>query len=814
MREDPYNDSYGPSEQAEIAQRRSMLTSLLRGRWHWAILLAVLLGVAGGYLGYHSQGDLYRAQTFIDIKPDYSSVAVDITDLSVNERYINFVNGEIRRLKSVEVIESAMGTRIWQENLARRPEHLPEITIDSFSNNIKLSEPGKNDDTLLYVVYEDADRYTAAAGVNALLEAYKAKQKQEQKTDIREDVRMLTDQKADLEAKRRAKDAEKRSLIPDQDSQNLKDRRARLGDQLSRLESILTTIDLELKPYESLKKDENPASRRELMLQDPDMKALIARKDELQRQLEEMTEVLGWGPNHSDVKRTRVLVSQVDRKIAELEAAWLDNPQEQVDQSIPDAVAELMARRKVVLEQIDEKSQLIADLNAKLSSIAGIERDLEELGTKIREIESKIDGFYTSITFMSQDDISRIQPGPPAVTPTAPWNAGKRVQLAGVGTIGGFFVGFGLVMLVGLFDRRLRHVSDTTMGMPDTNVLGILPTLPADLTDPEEAETAAHCVHHIRTLMQIGGANRVFSITSPAAGSGKSSLATALGMSFAASGARTLVIDCDLVGAGLSRRMGTVVHESLEQVIRHHHLLDDADLARALTVATSQDRPLESVLVDENLMNEEELDAAVRLQHDSSVGLLTACAPGKLRGCVAATGIEHFFILPVGKARPSDASKLSPTAVRELIRQAREAFDIVLIDTGPVLGSLEASIAAAESDATVLIVSRGDQKSLAARTLEQLRSVRANIAGVVFNHALERDLDHTSYASVISQERRPDRTVRKRRLDQTRSARLGPLGTAVASYSDDEDTPAISGKASGNGAINGQARNGRERDID
>ncbi|MFN3165842.1 MAG: exopolysaccharide transport family protein [Phycisphaeraceae bacterium] len=808
MREDPYNDPYGQSEQSEIAQRRSMLTGLLRGRWHWAILLAVLLAVAGGYLGYHSQGDLYRAQTFIDIKPDYSGVAVDITDLSVNERYINFVNGEIRRLKSVEVIESAMGTRVWQENLARRPDHLSEITIDSFSNNITLSEPGKNDDTLLYVRYEDADRYTAAAGVNALLEAYKEKQKQEQSTDIRENVRLLTDQKADLEAERRDKVAEIADLIPDEDVDNLRARRTRLGDQLSRLESILTTIDLELKPYESLKQDESPASRQELMLQDPDMQALVERREVLQRQLEEMTEVLGWGENHTDVKRTRTMLSQVDRKVIELETRWLENPQQQVEQAIPDAVAELRARRRVVLDQITEKSQLIADLNAKLSSIAGIERDLDELGTKIREIDSKIDGFKTSITFMSQDDISRIQPGPEAVTPTTPWNAGKRVQLAGVGSIGGFFVGFGMVMLVGVFDRRLRHVSDTTMGMPDTNVLGILPTLPADLTDPEEAETAAHCVHHIRTLLQIGGSNRVFSITSPAAGSGKSSLATALGMSFAATGTRTLVIDCDLVGAGLSRRMGTVVHEPLDQVIRRHNLLDEADLARAQTLAAAHERPLEQVLIDENLMSQDDLDTAVRLQHDSSVGLLNACTPGKLRGCVAATGIEHFFILPVGKARPSDASKLSPTAVRELIRQAREAFDIVLIDTGPVLGSLEASITAAESDATVLIVSRGDQKSLAARTLEQLRSVRANIAGVVFNHALERDLDHTSYASVISQERRPDRATRKRRLDQTRSARLGPLGTAVASYSDDDDTPAI------NGTANGHARNGQEHDLD
>ena len=111
----------------------------------------------------------------------------------------------------------------------------------------------------------------------------------------------------------------------------------------------------------------------------------------------------------------------------------------------------------------------------------------------------------------------------------------------------------------------------------------------------------------------------------------------------------------------------------------------------------------------------------------------------------------------------------------------------MLIDTGPVLGSLEASIVAAEADATVVIVSRGDKKSLVTRSLDQLRSVRAQIVGLVFNHALDRDLDHVSYASQVSQERRADRGQRKKVLKKHNSARLGPLGTAVASFTDEDE---------------------------
>ncbi len=48
------------------------------------------------------------------------------------------------------------------------------------------------------------------------------------------------------------------------------------------------------------------------------------------------------------------------------------------------------------------------------------------------------------------------------------------------------------------------------------------------------------------------------------------------------------------------------------------------------------------------------------------------------------------------------ASTLSPAALRRLIEEARKHFDTILIDTGPVLGSIEASLVAAAVDAVVL----------------------------------------------------------------------------------------------------------------
>ena len=78
---------------------------------------------------------------------------------------------------------------------------------------------------------------------------------------------------------------------------------------------------------------------------------------------------------------------------------------------------------------------------------------------------------------------------------------------------------------------------------------------------------------------------RAFSVTSASSGDGKTSLTLALGLSFAASGSRTLLIDSDLVGAGLTARLGMNGPEGILEAMTTGNLLeyvkqtDVADLA-------------------------------------------------------------------------------------------------------------------------------------------------------------------------------------------------------------------------------------------
>lgn len=796
---DPISEPYDDLDQASGSSLSfALLLRLLRGRWHWAVLFALVFGAGGLYVGYNVQQDLYMGESTIELKPNYN-VPIDVQDAQLNQPYMNFVTAEIRTLESRELIKSAMQKSEWQEAIAQRSPRLPEIKRRKFSKRLEVKPPGRNE-TVVEIQYVDEDPDTARAGVNSVLQAYREIHKQAKADQIDDNLELLQDQLSSLENEKAATESQIKLFISGQEMVMIN---ARMNSKLAekaKLEFRLTEIDLTLKPYLDSLSSNEPGELP--LVPDEEMELLLEERKNLEDNYVYLTEVLNRGEGMRDVVQVRRSLVMVERKILELQNLRAENTGEpgEPNNATPPQIAELMAVRAGILEKVEELSAETSDLATRLSAVDDYKIKLEDTRTAIRATRDKINQYKATQGLRQNNDVSRIVIGPDEQTPSSPENSEKRIQLAGVGTVGGMLFGVGLVMLIGLMDRRIRHASDTVDGSAEANVIGVLPTLPADLKNAEDADAAAHCVHHIRTILQIGN-ERVFSITSPAAGSGKSSLATALGLSFSTSGSSTLVIDADLVGAGLSRRMGTVVHDSLESVIRKQGMMEEADLARALTLATSQGKPLDDVLLDEGLLDTERLDAALRLQCDTSLGLLEACHPGKLRSCVATTDVPNLSILPVGNAKPADSSKLSPAMIRELIAQAREAFDIVLIDTGPVLGSLEAPIAAAEADATVMIVSRGDNKSLASKSLDQLRSVRANVVGLVFNHALDSDLNHASYTSLVSQERRTTQNTRKNYLDKARSTRLGPLGTAVVSMID-EPSPSSNGTYL-NGSSNG-----------
>ncbi|ADM10319.1 exopolysaccharide biosynthesis protein [Parvularcula bermudensis HTCC2503] len=89
-------------------------------------------------------------------------------------------------------------------------------------------------------------------------------------------------------------------------------------------------------------------------------------------------------------------------------------------------------------------------------------------------------------------------------------------------------------------------------------------------------------------------------------------------------------------------------------------------------------------------------------------------------------------LLPSGTVPPNPAELLSSGRFPEILREAQQHFDIVLVDSPPVLSFADAPILAASCDATLVVVEAGGvRRPSIQHTINRLLESKANLIGVV-----------------------------------------------------------------------------------
>ncbi|AFM43142.1 capsular exopolysaccharide biosynthesis protein [Desulfosporosinus acidiphilus SJ4] len=107
------------------------------------------------------------------------------------------------------------------------------------------------------------------------------------------------------------------------------------------------------------------------------------------------------------------------------------------------------------------------------------------------------------------------------------------------------------------------------------------------------------------------------------------------------------------------------------------------------------------------------------------------------------TSVSGLRVITGGPIPPNPAELVGSKRMKRLIEEASEQFDMVLIDTPPVVAVTDASILAQEVDGVILILASGEvNKDYAQRAKEQLDKVGAKILGAVLNKA---DLKTSEY---------------------------------------------------------------------
>ena len=204
-------------------------------------------------------------------------------------------------------------------------------------------------------------------------------------------------------------------------------------------------------------------------------------------------------------------------------------------------------------------------------------------------------------------------------------------------------------------------------------------------------------IKNIRTNLQFSAVDKKLKVilnTSPEAGDGKSFISANLAAAYAQEGKKVLIIDCDL-------RRG-----------REHTIF-------------GVENPTDGGYSNLILNYKEEI---------------------KMSRYIISTKVKNIDLIPTGPTPPNPIELLSSRSNGELIETLKKHYDIIILDSPPVLGISDTSILLKYSDANLVIVSSGKtQFELLERTKKIFETANSKITGVVINKANVKKNGYYSY---------------------------------------------------------------------
>jgi capsular exopolysaccharide synthesis family protein len=98
------------------------------------------------------------------------------------------------------------------------------------------------------------------------------------------------------------------------------------------------------------------------------------------------------------------------------------------------------------------------------------------------------------------------------------------------------------------------------------------------------------------------------------------------------------------------------------------------------------------------------------------------------------TNIPGLRVLTSGPLPPNPAELLNSKAMRQLHAELKEAAEVVIFDSPPMLATADAQVLSAEADGVIYVVQFGEAKKSAMRHASELfHQARAHVLGIVFN---------------------------------------------------------------------------------
>ncbi|MFL6514669.1 MAG: polysaccharide biosynthesis tyrosine autokinase [Chthoniobacterales bacterium] len=352
-----------------------------------------------------------------------------------------------------------------------------------------------------------------------------------------------------------------------------------------------------------------------------------------------------------------------------------------------DTVEKLDTRRKSIGKQMENLQSNIKEWEAKAL-------DLSQRLAQFNRVKGKVDRLkllYDRLTNnLKEIDVSQVVDSGDQVGIMEAASAPMSVRpglikslLLGLGC--GAFAGILILILLDRIDDRMASIGEFQHHFTE-NVLGQIPKerVKGDVTllQPDDARHVfAESYRNVRSsifFMPCEGVRpKTFLITSAVPNEGKSTVSANLAITMALSGARTLLIDCDLRRGALREAFGVSSKIGFAEVLKQEV---------------------------------------------------------NWREVVVPTHVPSLFLLPRGKTLAQPSEHLLRDSTDALLQDIYNHYDYIVIDSSPVLAADDTTSLAPKIDATIFVVRLAYTSArLTRKALDLLYSRQVNVPGVILN---------------------------------------------------------------------------------
>lgn len=413
---------------------------------------------------------------------------------------------------------------------------------------------------------------------------------------------------------------------------------------------------------------------------------------------------VGEALQSSVVSQLRGQRSTVATRVADLEANYGPRYPELIraKQELAAIDGQIAAEIRRVISNLEARAQVARDRTASVQATLGRARGTlagnNAAGVRLNELERNAESVRTLYEGLLEryQETSAQSGGATADSRIVsearangnPSSPNVPVNLA-LGFILAMAAGLVAVVFVELLDDGLMTAEDveSRLSLPTLGSIPLLMSiaegkdrkmLPTDYLIARPLSGFAEAFRSLRTSIlyaRVGDPVKVITVTSALPGEGKTTTAVCLAISGAKAGSKVVIVDCDIRRRNVSRLLGVEAEVGLLDVL------------------------------------------------DGKVALKDALLQGETSGA---------WVLPIAPREFTPTEVFNTEAMGNLLDTLRSEFDLVILDTAPVLAIAETRVLASRSDAVVFLARwRKTPAKAADAALRALEQSEAHIAGVV-----------------------------------------------------------------------------------